>query len=60
MSTDSRIAAAASMTVRIMRSSGPRTATTMQNSVPPSARVCRASSTSSGTDIIGSRTTSVV
>src|ERR1700754_861859 len=48
MSTFSVIAATPSRTCSISRSSGPRTAATMQNSVAPVAAVSRAASTSDG------------
>ena len=48
MSTASRMAATPSRTWAISRSSGPRTAATMQNSVAPVAAVWRAASTSEG------------
>ncbi len=48
MSTSARIAATPSRICAISRSSGPRTAATMQNSVAPVAAVCRAASTSAG------------
>lgn len=48
MSTASRIAFTPSRSCAISRSSGPRTAATMQNSVAPVARVFLAASTSSG------------
>ena len=48
MSTFSVIAFTPSRTCAISRSSGPRTAATMQNSVAPVAAVSRAASTSDG------------
>ena len=48
MSTAARIAATPSRIWAISRSSGPRTAATMQNSVAPVAAVCLAASTSAG------------
>src|SRR6266511_639126 len=48
MSTSARIAATPSRICLISRSSGPRTAATMQNSVAPVAAVCRAAATSGG------------
>ena len=48
MSTAARIAATPSRICAISRSSGPRTAATMQNSVAPVAAVCLAASTSDG------------
>ena len=48
ISTSAWMAATASRTCAIRRSSGPRTAATRQNSVAPVAAVCRAASTSAG------------
>ncbi len=56
MSTASRMAATASRTCAIRRSSGPRTAATMQNSVAPVAAVSRAASTSEGMSSFAART----
>ena len=56
MSTASRIAAMPAATCAISRSSGPRTAATMQNSVAPVLAVCFAASTSDGMSSHAART----
>ena len=56
MSTSAAIAATPSRTWLISRSSGPRTAATMQNSVAPVAAVSRAALTSDGMSSQAERT----
>ena len=56
MSTASRIAATPSRICAISRSSGPRTAATMQNSVAPVAAVSIAAFTSDGMSSHAART----
>jgi hypothetical protein len=56
MSTSARIARTPSATWAISRSSGPRTAATMQNSVAPVRAVCLAASTRLGTSSQAERT----
>ena len=56
MSTSSRIASIPAATCDISRSSGPRTAATMQNSVAPVLAVCLAASTRFGMSSHAERT----
>ena len=56
MSTAARIAATPSRICAMSRSSGPRTAATMQNSVAPVAAVCTAASTRAGMSSQAART----